>query len=168
MTHAERQALREKHYECVDVGEARVYCGNCGQDYPCDVIKVLDALELHEALVGIKPECDHELYSFVYLDTYDSGLGEYTPFDCVFCPKCGEKISLFGNGGGAESAVRLSKLVGAEVPLIARIPFTPELREGGDNGNPIVISQPQDICQVQMTFMSVYKWFVSLDFVKVM
>ena len=59
------------------------------------------------------------------------------------CPKCGEKISLFGNGGGSESAARLSKLVGAEVPLIARIPFTPELREGGDNGNPIVISQPQ-------------------------
>lgn len=58
------------------------------------------------------------------------------------CPKCGEKISLFGNGGGAESAARLSNLVGVEVPLISSIPFTPELREGGDNGNPIVISDP--------------------------
>ena len=58
------------------------------------------------------------------------------------CPKCGEKISLFGKGGGVESAARLSKLVGAEVPLIASIPFTPELREGGDAGNPIVIADP--------------------------
>jgi ATP-binding protein involved in chromosome partitioning len=58
------------------------------------------------------------------------------------CPKCGEKISLFGNGGGKESAARLSKLVGYEVSEIASVPFTPQLREGGDNGNPIVISDP--------------------------
>ena len=58
------------------------------------------------------------------------------------CPKCGENLSLFGNGGGEESAKRLSKLVGAEVPVIASIPFTPQLREGGDLGNPIVISDP--------------------------
>lgn len=58
------------------------------------------------------------------------------------CPKCGEKISLFGSGGGQESSVRLSKMVGSEVPLIASIPFTPELREGGDNGNPIVVADP--------------------------
>jgi ATP-binding protein involved in chromosome partitioning len=59
------------------------------------------------------------------------------------CPKCGEKLSLFGNGGGAESAARLSNLVGSEVSVIASIPFTPELREGGDNGNPIVIADPE-------------------------
>ena len=58
------------------------------------------------------------------------------------CPKCGEKLSLFGSGGGAESAKRLSNLVGTEVPHIATIPFTPELREGGDKGEPIVIAQP--------------------------
>ena len=58
------------------------------------------------------------------------------------CPKCGEKLSLFGSGGGAESAKRLSNLVGTEVPHIATIPFTPELREGGDKGQPIVIAQP--------------------------
>ncbi len=58
------------------------------------------------------------------------------------CPKCGENISLFGKGGGQESSDRLSKMVGSEVPLIASIPFTPQLREGGDNGNPIVIADP--------------------------
>ena len=58
------------------------------------------------------------------------------------CPKCGEKTSLFGQGGGVESAKRLSNLIGADVPLIASIPFTPNLREGGDQGKPIVISEP--------------------------
>lgn len=56
------------------------------------------------------------------------------------CAKCGEKISIFGSGGGAEAANRLAQLVGADVPLIAQIPFTSELREGGDNGLPIVIA----------------------------
>ena len=41
------------------------------------------------------------------------------------CPKCGEKTSLFGKGGGVESTKRLSNLIGADVPLIASIPFTP-------------------------------------------
>lgn len=56
------------------------------------------------------------------------------------CAKCGEKISIFGSGGGLEAANRLAQLVGADVPLIAQIPFTSELREGGDNGMPIVIA----------------------------
>jgi ATP-binding protein involved in chromosome partitioning len=59
------------------------------------------------------------------------------------CAKCGEKISIFGSGGGQEAAKRLSTLVGVEVPMIASIPFTPELREGGDGGLPIVISEPE-------------------------
>ena len=55
------------------------------------------------------------------------------------CPKCGETINLFGSGGGAETAKRLSDLVGANVPLIAKVPFTVALRTGGDNGEPIVL-----------------------------
>lgn len=56
------------------------------------------------------------------------------------CKKCGEKLSVFGSGGGEETAKRLGVLVGAEVPLLAKIPFNSELREGGDEGNPIVLS----------------------------
>jgi len=59
------------------------------------------------------------------------------------CAKCGEKISIFGSGGGQEAAKRLSTLVGVEVPMIASIPFTSALREGGDGGLPIVISEPE-------------------------
>ena len=56
------------------------------------------------------------------------------------CVKCGEKLSVFGSGGGEETSRRLSQLVGAEVPLLAKIPFNSQLREGGDEGNPIVLS----------------------------
>ncbi|MCX6441448.1 MAG: sodium:proton antiporter, partial [Actinobacteria bacterium] len=37
----------------------------------------------------------------------------------------------------------LSQLVGAPVPLLGKIPFAPELREGGDAGKPVVISAPE-------------------------
>jgi ATP-binding protein involved in chromosome partitioning len=59
------------------------------------------------------------------------------------CPKCGEAISLFGSGGGEETANRLSKLIGEPIPLLGKIPFDPKLREGGDNSEPIVISNPE-------------------------
>jgi ATP-binding protein involved in chromosome partitioning len=52
----------------------------------------------------------------------------------------GEKISIFGSGGGEETAKRLSELVGADVPLLAKVPFDTNIREGGDAGNPIVLS----------------------------
>jgi ATP-binding protein involved in chromosome partitioning len=58
------------------------------------------------------------------------------------CPSCREPISIFGAGGGLETARRLSSLVGADVSMIGQIAFTPALREGGDIGQPIVISDP--------------------------
>jgi ATP-binding protein involved in chromosome partitioning len=58
------------------------------------------------------------------------------------CSKCGELTSLFGEGGGEETARRLTQLIGAEVPLLGKIPFSPDLREGGDAGAPVVISAP--------------------------
>ena len=58
------------------------------------------------------------------------------------CPNCGELISLFGTGGGEATSQRLSLLVGAEVPLLGKVPFNPELRTGGDSGTPIVMLDP--------------------------
>ncbi|MEI6869597.1 MAG: Mrp/NBP35 family ATP-binding protein [Actinomycetota bacterium] len=58
------------------------------------------------------------------------------------CAKCGELTSLFGEGGGEETSRRLTQLIGADVPLLGKIPFSPELREGGDAGAPVVISSP--------------------------
>ncbi len=45
----------------------------------------------------------------------------------------GSVLELFGSGGGAATAARL------EVPLLAQIPLSIALREGGDAGDPIVL-----------------------------
>lgn len=50
----------------------------------------------------------------------------------------GESYEIFGQGGGDE----LAHILG--VPLLAKIPLVPALREGGDDGNPIIISHPED------------------------
>jgi ATP-binding protein involved in chromosome partitioning len=52
------------------------------------------------------------------------------------------KVALFGEGGGEETARRLSNLVGADVPLLGKIPFDIALREGGDNGQPVAVTNP--------------------------
>lgn len=59
------------------------------------------------------------------------------------CPHCGEPIDLFGMGGGDVVAGQLSKVMGTDVPVLGRIPFDPRLREGGDNGRPLVLENPE-------------------------
>jgi ATP-binding protein involved in chromosome partitioning len=55
----------------------------------------------------------------------------------------GTRYELFGAGGGEELAEELG------VPLLARIPLVPELREGGDVGRPIVVTDPDgEVAQV--------------------
>ena len=48
----------------------------------------------------------------------------------------GTRYELFGAGGGQELADRL------EVPLLGQVPLVSALREGGDTGHPIVVSEP--------------------------
>ena len=64
-------------------------------------------------------------------------------------PTTGTRVALFGEGGGAETAKRLSTLVGAEVPLVGEVPFEMELRAGGDNGQPIVWQNPDSAAAQQ-------------------
>ena len=52
------------------------------------------------------------------------------------CPHCGEVTRIFGEGGGREAAETLG------VPLMGEVPLMVALREGGDTGTPIVISDP--------------------------
>jgi ATP-binding protein involved in chromosome partitioning len=58
------------------------------------------------------------------------------------CPHCGERIEVFGKGGGVAVAQALTRLVGSEVPLLGEIPIDVRLREAGDNGTPLVLSDP--------------------------
>jgi ATP-binding protein involved in chromosome partitioning len=55
------------------------------------------------------------------------------------CPHCGEMIDVFGAGGGAAVAGRLSQLLGTDVPLLGSVPIDPRVREGGDTGRPLVL-----------------------------
>lgn len=54
----------------------------------------------------------------------------------------GSTMDIFGNGGGEIVAERLSTLTGSDVPLLGQVPLDPKLREHGDDGDPIVISEP--------------------------
>jgi ATP-binding protein involved in chromosome partitioning len=61
----------------------------------------------------------------------------------VACPHCGEAMNLFGEGGGELVSQQLTAALDTEVPVLARIPFDIKLREGGDNGEPIVVAEPE-------------------------
>jgi ATP-binding protein involved in chromosome partitioning len=54
----------------------------------------------------------------------------------------GSTIQVFGEGGGQQVAERLSRAVGADVPLLGQIPLDPALVAAGDSGIPIVLSAP--------------------------
>ncbi|GCE39844.1 Mrp/NBP35 family ATP-binding protein [Rhodococcus sp. NPDC057014] len=54
----------------------------------------------------------------------------------------GSRMDIFGSGGGQAVADRLTKAVGAKVPLLGQIPLEQAVREGGDGGVPIVLGQP--------------------------
>ncbi|MFT4188504.1 MAG: Mrp/NBP35 family ATP-binding protein [Aeromicrobium sp.] len=54
----------------------------------------------------------------------------------------GERLEVFGSGGGRQVASTLAERLGHDVPLIAEIPLDEKLREGGDAGRPIIVSHP--------------------------
>ena len=55
----------------------------------------------------------------------------------------GSVVDLFGTGGGTDTAARLST-DDETVPVLASIPLSIALRAGGDAGEPIVLSNPED------------------------
>jgi len=52
------------------------------------------------------------------------------------CTKCGEKHSIFGEGGGSHAAADLG------VPFLGEIPITPQITATGDEGIPMVAKAP--------------------------
>ena len=53
----------------------------------------------------------------------------------------GERMELFGSGGGNLVATRLGSALGYPVPLLGSIPLDVRLREGGDAGLPVVLTE---------------------------
>jgi len=55
------------------------------------------------------------------------------------CPNCHHDADIFGHGGGQQMAEQLG------VAFIGRIPIYQPIREGSDNGVPLVMSEPDSI-----------------------
>ncbi len=66
----------------------------------------------------------------------------------------GSVLELFGSGGGADVATRLSAGQEQPVPVLGTIPLSIALREGGDAGVPIVLSNPGDAASVAITIVA--------------
>jgi len=63
-------------------------------------------------------------------------LGLVENMSYFLCPNDGNRYNIFGTGGGEREAARLG------VSLLGQIPLEINLRESGDKGVPIVISEP--------------------------
>ena len=68
----------------------------------------------------------------------------------------GSVVNLFGTGGGAEVASALTSEIASApgenitVPLVATIPLSVALREGGDVGMPAVLTHPNDAAVIAL------------------
>lgn len=65
----------------------------------------------------------------------------------------GSKVEMFGSGGGMTVAMDLTRILGYRVNVLGQIPMDVRLREGGDAGMPIVLSEPES--SVAKTFGSI-------------
>ncbi|HTY61806.1 MAG TPA: Mrp/NBP35 family ATP-binding protein [Acidobacteriota bacterium] len=52
------------------------------------------------------------------------------------CPKCNERTPIFSHGGGAATAAKY------DVPFLGEVPIDVSIREGGDSGKPVVVTNP--------------------------
>jgi ATP-binding protein involved in chromosome partitioning len=73
----------------------------------------------------------------MFLDMKIPLLGIVENMSSFVCGKCHSEFDLFGHGGGE----RLSNKY--QIPLLGQIPITGDIRKGGDQGVPIVISDPE-------------------------
>ncbi len=62
----------------------------------------------------------------------------------------GSRQEIFGNGGGAAVAASLSRAIGAPVELLGQVPLDTNLREGADEGMPIVLRNPDSAAAVAL------------------
>jgi ATP-binding protein involved in chromosome partitioning len=56
-----------------------------------------------------------------------------------FLDPAGNRHALFGTGGGIATAEKLG------TSLLGQVPLIPEIRQGGDTGEPIVVSAPSSV-----------------------
>lgn len=74
--------------------------------------------------------------------THQQVVGVIENMSYLLCDHCGERNEIFGSGGGQTVADALTQSLGTSVPLLGQIPIDARLREGGDNGTPLVLTDP--------------------------
>jgi len=62
-------------------------------------------------------------------------LGVVENMSTFHCPDCGSDHDIFGSGGGRDFAEE------TEMPFLGEIPLDPSVREGGDDGKPMVLDE---------------------------
>ncbi|MFB6172536.1 MAG: Mrp/NBP35 family ATP-binding protein [Haloarculaceae archaeon] len=65
-------------------------------------------------------------------------LGIVENMSTYVCPDCGSEHHIFGEGGGRQFAAE------NDMPFLGEIPLDPAVREGGDDGRPIVLDDDSD------------------------
>ena len=63
-------------------------------------------------------------------------LGVVENMSYFICPGCDERHNIFGEGGGARIADQFG------VPFLGKVPLQQRVREGGDQGRPVVVTHP--------------------------
>lgn len=62
----------------------------------------------------------------------------------------GTRQEIFGSGGGRSVSESLTRTIGAPVPLLGQIPLDVCLREGADQGTPVVVGSPDSPAAVAL------------------
>jgi ATP-binding protein involved in chromosome partitioning len=78
----------------------------------------------------------------IALQTHQTIVGVIENMSGMPCPHCGEMVDVFGTGGGQTVSDALTKATGTKVPVLGSIPIDVRLRQGGDEGKPVVLSDP--------------------------
>ncbi|MBO0785519.1 MAG: Mrp/NBP35 family ATP-binding protein [Actinobacteria bacterium] len=86
----------------------------------------------------------------ISMQTHQRIVGVIENMSAFSCPHCGEPVELFGSGGGQVVADALTRITGAEVPVLGQVPLDVRLREGGDEGVPLVLSDPSSPAAEQL------------------
>ncbi|MGI5349011.1 Mrp/NBP35 family ATP-binding protein [Streptomyces sp. CA-250714] len=78
----------------------------------------------------------------IAVQTHQKIVGVIENMSGMPCPHCDEMVDVFGTGGGKQVAEGLTRTTGTDVPVLGGIPIDIRLREGGDEGKPVVLSDP--------------------------
>jgi ATP-binding protein involved in chromosome partitioning len=66
------------------------------------------------------------------------------------CPHCGDRVDVFGSGGGQRVVSALSRAFGTDVPMLGQIPLDPAMVTAGDAGVPFVLSHPDSPAALEL------------------